>query len=734
MVVTSHTYNQEKALSDLWRENRSADVGTDLASVIDAARILAQSLKPDVEVIFAGIKVADTDRKVIRIPASLLKGQTNPVPGHIVDIILGTVVHEMGHVLYSDDRVKMLNKIMSATKPVNRSETGRIELLTGVMEDIRIDHVMSLYPCYADYLHRERANALSGFNPDSVLNPLRNQCTRLDMINAVIYFTLCGGKYPGDLKQDNVVIMAKILEHTMKLVMNKSSLATAVANSWRELKKLPEKLTKQERGVEKQEKSKENQQQDNSTQQPPETDADTNESEPTSNQSDAPDDISQEDTNDATGKPSGEPDETEEPDSKNDDMESGDESGEGEDGDNEPGDEPEDGDAPGESDDDRYEPDEDADDEQPESEGGETDGDMEGDSDSDDSDDNGADTDTDDNGDNSGDSGDSGHDSDEDGQGVEDTDGDGEEDGELDINPDLDLSSELDKNVNDQTELSQNIAQQVSDAIIEKRGDMTQMVQLLAKDSHSTIISYTPDEGAESVNNARMESSMVEEQLRRVIQNYRLKRTAYYRGLRSGSISSRRLYRAGYGDDRVFQSRTRPDEVNAHLLLLMDLSGSMGKYQGLIYQIVTASCDAFSKEKVEFTAMGYSNEHTKVYIPRLYDIETGKVNLGLNHEWGSTPSYEGLAAAIAQLLRLSGNKKKVLVHFTDGGPNYGSSPMIPGLLKMSREKGIIDFHVTTAAMRSSFNQLYGDNVEEISTIEQLPDVMDAILNKILVGM
>ncbi|MBA7679333.1 Potassium-transporting ATPase ATP-binding subunit [subsurface metagenome] len=52
------------------------------------------------------------------------------------------------------------------------------------------------------------------------------------------------------------------------------------------------------------------------------------------------------------------------------------------------------------------------------------------------------------------------------------------------------------------------------------------------------------------------------------------------------------------------------------------------------------------------------------YIPRLYDREVGRVNLGLNKEWHMTPSYEGLAAATAQLLRLGGKKQKILFHNT----------------------------------------------------------------------
>ena len=70
--------NIDQPLSDLWRENRSRDPGTDLASILDGSRIMAQSLNPEVEVTFSGIEVADTAKKQIYL-SNRARSRAHPV-------------------------------------------------------------------------------------------------------------------------------------------------------------------------------------------------------------------------------------------------------------------------------------------------------------------------------------------------------------------------------------------------------------------------------------------------------------------------------------------------------------------------------------------------------------------------------------------------------------------------------------------------------------------------------
>ena len=288
--------------------------------------------------------------------------------------------------------------------------------------------------------------------------------------------------------------------------------------------------------------------------------------------------------------------------------------------------------------------------------------------------------------------------------------------------------------VDDKTELDPATAEEVQQAIIGNRNDLSQLVSNLAGKgaTNRTVIVYTPKEDASETAEARASSSDAEEKVRRIIQEYRLKRTTDYRGLMSGRVSGRRLSRVAYGDQRVFQRRERPDEVDLAICLLMDMSGSERQRKPLIEQIVCAITDAFQKEKVEFIALGYTAMQNRqngyaigqtIKIARLFDHETGKVNFGVDY-WGDTPSYEGLAAGIAQLLRLSPNKRKVLIHFTDGSPDTGTN--IPQLLEDSRKRGIIDIHIALGNVSGNFQNLYqhGDNVYEVKNISELPEIIE----------
>ena len=571
--------NIDQSLSDLWRENRSKDPGTDLASILDSSRIMAQSLNPEVEVTFTGIDVADTNKRQIYLSPSML-GDKYPVPGDIVDCLLGLTVHEVGHTLFSEnnkDYIEGLTKKAGYSRYSYGSDYSDFQSLANVFEDIYIDHLMNDYPGYKDYLQKERGWSLGKFNPDSVIKPLQAKCTRADVLNALIYLSLTDGKMPQNISQENLEVLSKLATLANEMCTKKTSKDDAVLSAWGIVKGLSVTLSDEERGFNKTEYKTGTEEKEEAEETP----------------------------------------------------------------------------AP-------------------------------------------------------------------------------EEAGEPEPETTLDLVSRLDTLVDDTTELPDDLAEEVSEAIIEKRCDLSQILSYLAKDSHWTLIAYTPPEDAQRAANARMRTSSAEEKLRRILQDYRQKRTKDYRGLLAGRISGRRLHRVAYGDKRVFQRRDKPELVDMAVCLLMDLSGSVSIYRELIEQITVAMCDAFKKERMEFIALGYSGRHSIVSIPRLYDREVGKVNLGLEKEWVMTPSYEGLAAAIGQLLRLAGRKQKILFHFTDGEPNNGGRQAIADLLVGARTKGIKDIHVcltSSGFTPERFKHLYGEDTLFINEIDQLPDTVDTKLRE-----
>ena len=651
-----------RSMSQLWRENKSKDPAIDMVSILDGARILAQSLAPNTEVTYSGMKVAQTDRKKIYLSPMVL-GNEHPVPGELVDIFLGTTVHEIGHILFSPNKEDYIRRLTNSAGMIHnvggkatysptatvRSVNDRrlFRQLIEVFEDMYVNHLMTGFPVYREYLAREREYCLGGFDVASVITPLKDKCSRTDMLNALIYFTLFGRKPPDDISLHNLDILAGILTEATNMSMGKSSKNTCILRAWQKLCELPEFVDHD---------------QDPNFKPPapinvppiPGTDVPQDNA---SDKQDRPDD-KKEHQKDAGDNAGDEKDTEEKNDEEKDESE-------------EPGDTPED-DKPDEVEE------------------------------------NGAD-----------DGGDTQADGDENEPAEPDEPAD-----DRPVWKPQDLADKLDSLVDDDTPLDSNLAKDVSNAIIEKRDDLTQLVSNLAGDSSNTILTYTPEEDGTAAAEARMHTSMAEERLRRILQEYRLKRTKDYHGLREGRISTNRLHRVAYGDTRVFQRREQPDEIDVVVCLLIDLSGSEQVNQELLSEIVCAMSDALKKEKVEFIALGYSITSDKVYVPRLYDKETGKVMLNLEKEWGFTPSYEGLAVAIAQLLRLGGNKRKVLIHFTDGQPNSGNTDKIPELLAEARRKGIADIHLCVGIDAGKFKELYGQDVREIHDINEVPELIE----------
>ena len=728
------TKTEQLSLSDNWRENRSTDKGQDLASILESARVMAQSLIPNVNVTFAGIKTARTDKKTIELSAKYAEGPS-PLSGHQVDRILGLTVHEVGHCLFSEDKPAFVqNMVNNCGVSFSRFDRITFEDLIDTQEDMYVNHVMSGYPGYKDYLQRQLKASAGEHNSKALLTPLKGKCSRQDMLNALGLLGIFGIALPADVSKENLSTLQSLLTYATLMVIKKIPKEQALRESWAILRRLPQFVGHENDGLFKPPKPPKPEPQTEAGDNPEpgdsnsqgKQDADKSEDENAddgdSGNSDrgntrrTPDDAMDRTTD------SSEP-EADTPNSETAEDETGDQKTEEPvDGDEETR---EDGESEEELD---AEPQEDGQEsDSGEQSEGETTDSLAGDG-------------TDDSGD---------REAEAEGLGADDSqDGDhSESDMEpepVDDRPsiedfeDIDLARTLDEDIKHREPLDTETAAAVQQAITEKSSDLSELISHLAKDSPSKILAYTPAEDASRASLARQASADAEEKTRKVLQEYRLKRTRDYRGLEHGRVSTSRLYRAGFGDTRVFQRRERPDEINLAVALCMDLSGSTQCYRNLIDQIVVSLTDAFSKEKIEFIALGYSHKSSMLdggtaMIPKLYDKESGKVHLNLENRevWGGTPSYEGLAAAIAQLMRLSPNKQKLLIHFTDGEPNQGQVIYIPKLLADARKNGIMDIHVCLGGDYevNKLKLLYGDSAMAIQDIKQLPGIINQELRR-----
>jgi hypothetical protein len=211
--------------------------------------------------------------------------------------------------------------------------------------------------------------------------------------------------------------------------------------------------------------------------------------------------------------------------------------------------------------------------------------------------------------------------------------------------------------------------------------------------------------------------------LKLTLQRVCQRRSTFSRGLRSGKIDGRRLHRV-YTTGRAFQFRKVRSELSHDFVLLVDATGSMSE---------PARWD--KTERVWMTLFTALNEYrpTRVFAYnevrntcRLTEIALGSGYFSvLPH--GKTASGE---AIIATALTLRGKvRRPFIIHLTDGASNWGCG--VKDAIKFCRKEKIrlLTLGISCApAGKQALRQDYGQLVEFIDDIQQLPPLFRSLLN------
>lgn len=139
-----------KCLSDYWRLDRSSDKTAELASILDGARNACSIMEGKFQVVWSG--QSPTQRRVIRLDPAILNGFTPPFPGRVVDVVIGLALHEVGHEKWT--------KAISDTAELKKLSGRRLRLLHNIhniLEDAYVDNGMSHeYPVLGAYISSMR--------------------------------------------------------------------------------------------------------------------------------------------------------------------------------------------------------------------------------------------------------------------------------------------------------------------------------------------------------------------------------------------------------------------------------------------------------------------------------------------------------------------------------------------------------------------------------------------------
>ncbi len=207
--------------------------------------------------------------------------------------------------------------------------------------------------------------------------------------------------------------------------------------------------------------------------------------------------------------------------------------------------------------------------------------------------------------------------------------------------------------------------------------------------------------------------------LKAIFSNYADRNFIVSRGLSSGRIDHRRLYRAVV-NGRCFKAADRVSNPDWNVALLIDASGSM---RGNKWQMVENTVASIHKSLTGFhnrlSAWAYFEVNGICMISRLIH----KNRLFSVPPSGQTASGQAIIAAATMMP--DNIKRNILIHITDGESNFGCD--VSYGIEYCRQQKI---HLITLGCgyknKTAMKKQYGRTIQFIDYFEQLPKAVEAL--------
>jgi len=212
--------------------------------------------------------------------------------------------------------------------------------------------------------------------------------------------------------------------------------------------------------------------------------------------------------------------------------------------------------------------------------------------------------------------------------------------------------------------------------------------------------------------------------LKIVIRTVAQRKRVNNRGLTSGNMDRRRLYRA-QTTGTIFKMSKDEFELINDIILLVDATGSMSSPSRWekaeeIYQTLFSAVKAYNRKARLFA---YNEIKNKCFLSEIY--KDGVFYTVLPH--GKTASGEAIIATAFSLKK--NHKKPFIIHLTDGASNWGSG--VSNAIVMCRKNRI---QLLTLGLGCSpdnkvlLNLEYGKLVQFVDSIDELPTLLRNLLN------
>ena len=197
-------------------------------------------------------------------------------------------------------------------------------------------------------------------------------------------------------------------------------------------------------------------------------------------------------------------------------------------------------------------------------------------------------------------------------------------------------------------------------------------------------------------------------------------------GQPKGRFDDKRLHKPFLGDPNFRKQRAVVSKPDMTVGLLLDVSGSMGRFMPLVYQTATIFSEGLLNESgINFSAWTYTSTGQGVALTRVADSALGKLHLNVVNQGGGTPSGEAIMGA-AELMARSRTKHRLLIHFTDGSTSINDTQKA---VAFAEKRGVSVFCI--ALDEQGLHAQYGEgNFTVINSVPELPQAVSDMLKQL----
>ena len=209
--------------------------------------------------------------------------------------------------------------------------------------------------------------------------------------------------------------------------------------------------------------------------------------------------------------------------------------------------------------------------------------------------------------------------------------------------------------------------------------------------------------------------------LKTIMQCYADRKVLVSRGLTSGKVDRKRLYRAPISGACFLDKQKIPD-ASWSICLLIDASGSMGRGNGwrLVESTVATLHEALKGSTTRLQVWAYYESH---HVCVLTSLLRGNELMSVSPT-GETPSGQALIAAAYMLPK--DRKRKMIIHITDGASNAGCDVHYGIDYCYKQNIRLITLGCGLEDRQVMLEQ-YGRSVQFIDHLSQLPSALEKLL-------